>query len=178
MRIGFLKRLQSFIEKIHADITDNQEKLRLVYSSFSDFENSSIDDIYDTYKKEFKENYQREIQRGVTLVGPHRDDIKFLVNDKNVADFGSQGQQRSVALSLKLAEVELIKEEVGDYPILLLDDVLSELDQKRQTHLLSSIGNNIQTFITTTSLEDVDRNLIKDPNVLNISNGIVQQEES
>jgi len=176
-RLDFLKKLQVHIEKIHDQITDHQEVLKVVYSSFYDSNEKSLEDIYDIYKKAFKDNSQKEIQRGVTLFGPHRDDIKFLINDKNVQDFGSQGQQRSVALSLKLAEVELIKEQVGDYPILLLDDVLSELDQKRQTHLLSSIGRGIQTFITTTSLEDVDSSIVKNPNILNITNGKVQQEE-
>ncbi|MFD1471827.1 DNA replication/repair protein RecF [Companilactobacillus mishanensis] len=176
-RLTFLKRLQVFIQKIHSRITDDQEVLQLQYSTFFDAEGKDVEALYNLYKDTFKKNYQKEIQRGVTLFGPHRDDIKFLVNDKNVQDFGSQGQQRSVALSLKLAEVELIKEEVGDYPILLLDDVLSELDHKRQTHLLASIGQGIQTFITTTSLEDVDQTLIKDPNVLQIIDGKIKQEE-
>ena len=78
----------------------------------------------------------QEIRRGVTLVGPHRDDMLFFINGKEVQQYGSQGQQRTTALSLKLAEIELIHEEVGEYPILLLDDVLSELDQYRQTNLL------------------------------------------
>ncbi|WP_057766443.1 DNA replication/repair protein RecF [Companilactobacillus tucceti] len=177
MRLDFLSRLQVFMSKIHADITDNQEELELSYSSAIDVNEKSIENIYNNYKDVFKENVKKEIQRGVTLYGPHRDDIKFMINGKDAQDFGSQGQQRSVALSLKLSEVELIKEEVGDYPILLLDDVLSELDRKRQTHLLTSISNRIQTFITTTSLEDVDQTLVRDPNILNISNGVVQQEE-
>ncbi|APX71581.1 DNA replication/repair protein RecF [Companilactobacillus allii] len=176
-RLDFLGKLQGHIEKIHDQISDHQEILKIKYSSFYDSTDKTVENIYDIYKQAFKDNTQKEIQRGVTLFGPHRDDIKFLINDKNVQDFGSQGQQRSVALSLKLAEVELIKEQVGDYPVLLLDDVLSELDQKRQTHLLSSIGNGIQTFITTTSLEDVDQKIVKNPNILNITNGKVQQEE-
>lgn len=176
-RLQFLQKLQTHIEKIHANITEDNEKLKIVYNTFFSTDGKSLENIYDTFKDNFKKNYQREIQRGVTLFGPHRDDIKFLVNEKNVQNFGSQGQQRSVALSLKLAEVELIKDQVGDYPILLLDDVLSELDHKRQTHLLSSIKKGIQTFITTTSIDDVDPELVKDPNILNITNGKVQQEE-
>ncbi|KRK95314.1 DNA replication/repair protein RecF [Companilactobacillus futsaii] len=176
-RLQFLQKLQNHIEKIHGNITENNENLKIVYKTFFNVEGKSLENIYDTFKDNFKQNYQKEIKRGVTLFGPHRDDIKFLVNEKNVQDFGSQGQQRSVALSLKLAEVELIKDQVGDYPILLLDDVLSELDHKRQTHLLSSIKKGIQTFITTTSIDDVDPELVKNPNILNINNGKVQQEE-
>ena len=125
---------------------------------------------------EFK-NTLKTIPEIINKAIAKRDDIKFLVNGKNAQDFGSQGQQRSVALSLKLAEVELMKDQVGDYPILLLADVLSELDHKRQTHLLSSIKQGMQTFITTTSIDDVDPNLVKNPNILNINNGNVQQEE-
>jgi len=176
-RLKFLNRLQNHIEKIHENITEGNENLKIVYNTFFKTDGKALENIYDIFKENFKKNYQKEIQRGVTLFGPHRDDIKFLVNDKNVQDFGSQGQQRSVALSLKLAEVELIKDQVGDYPILLLDDVLSELDHKRQTHLLSSIKDGIQTFITTTSIDDVDPELVKNPNILNINNGKVQQEE-
>ncbi|WP_195701556.1 DNA replication/repair protein RecF [Companilactobacillus futsaii] len=176
-RLQFLQKLQNHIEKIHGNITENNENLKIFYKTFFNVEGKSLENIYDTFKDNFKQNYQKEIKRGVTLFGPHRDDIKFLVNEKNVQDFGSQGQQRSVALSLKLAEVELIKDQVGDYPILLLDDVLSELDHKRQTHLLSSIKKGIQTFITTTSIDDVDPELVKNPNILNINNGKVQQEE-
>ncbi|WP_057881220.1 DNA replication/repair protein RecF [Companilactobacillus kimchiensis] len=176
-RLQFLKKLQNHIESIHENITEGNEKLEIVYNTFFKTEGKTLENIYDIFKENFTKNTQKEIQRGVTLFGPHRDDIKFLVNDKNVQDFGSQGQQRSVALSLKLAEVELIKDQVGDYPILLLDDVLSELDHKRQTHLLSSIKGGIQTFITTTSIDDVDPELVKNPNILIINNGKVQQEE-
>jgi recF protein len=131
-RLQFLQKLQDHIETIHENITEGNEKLKITYNTFFKTDGKSLENIYDIFKENFKKNYQKEIQRGVTLYGPHRDDIKFLVNDKNVQDFGSQGQQRSVALSLKLAEVELIKDQVGDYPILLLDDVLSELDHKRR----------------------------------------------
>ncbi|OMG43568.1 DNA replication/repair protein RecF, partial [Paenibacillus macerans] len=85
------------------------------------------------------DNLQREKERGVCLYGPHRDDLSFNVNGMDAQTYGSQGQQRTTALSIKLAEIELMNIEVGEYPILLLDDVLSELDDSRQTHLLSTI---------------------------------------
>ena len=87
--------------------------------------------------------------QGTTLVGPHRDDIKFIVNENDVAVFGSQGQQRTTALAVKLAEIDLMQEETGEYPVLLLDDVLSELDANRQTHLLLAIewcGTTIDSY--------------------------------
>ena len=89
----------------------------------------------------------REKMRQISLVGPHRDDLNFfLINDRNVQTFGSQGQQRTTALSVKLAEIDLMKEETGEYPILLLDDVMSELDDSRQLHLLETIEGKVQTF--------------------------------
>ena len=88
------------------------------------------------YEQKYSKMKQREIERGSTQFGPQRDDLLFYVNDRDVHTFGSQGQQRTTALSIKLAEIELIHAEIGEYPILLLDDVLSELDDYRQSHLL------------------------------------------
>ena len=99
----------------------------------------------------------QELRRGITLVGPHRDDLAFYINGKEASNvYGSQGQQRTTALSLKLAEIELIHEEIGEYPLLLLDDVLSELDKNRQTQLIETFQSKVQTFITTTGLESVN----------------------
>ena len=98
----------------------------------------------------YSENEEREIEHGTSLIGPQRDDIHFIVNGQNVQRFGSQGQQRTTALAVKLAEIDLMKEQTGEYPLLLLDDVLSELDDDRQTHLLTAIQDKVQTFITTT----------------------------
>lgn len=99
-----------------------------------------------------RENRKNEIIKGVSLFGPHRDDLKLMVNGIDVRKFGSQGQQRTTALSLKMAELELMKSETGEYPILLLDDVMSELDEKRRSHLIAMMGDKIQTFITTTDM--------------------------
>ncbi|OYW68059.1 MAG: DNA replication and repair protein RecF, partial [Aerococcus viridans] len=131
----------------------------------------SEDVIYDQLMEKFKEQKEHELRRGVTLVGPHRDDLTFKVNGRDVQKFGSQGQQRTTVLSMKLAEIELMHELLGEYPILLLDDVLSELDNERQTHLLKSIQSKVQTFLTTTSLEGIQRELIEEPKVFNIDAG-------
>lgn len=123
------------------------------------------------------ENLNKEIERGTSLVGPHRDDIGFTINDFDVQTYGSQGQQRSTALSVKLAELELIKEEVGEYPVLLLDDVLSELDEVRQAHLLTSIRNRVQTFVTTTSISDINHQIMDDMQLFEIENGKIKIDE-
>ena len=119
-----------------------------------------------------------EIEKGTTMYGPQRDDIHFMVNGKNVQSFGSQGQQRTTALSVKLAEIDLMKEQTGEYPLLLLDDVLSELDTIRQTHLLTAFQDKVQTFLTTTSLNDVARQLIHQPKIFEIEHGTLSKGET
>lgn len=115
----------------------------------------------------------QELRRGMTLVGPHRDDMAFFINGKEASVYGSQGQQRTTALSLKLAEIELIHEEIGEYPLLLLDDVLSELDQHRQTQLIETFQSKVQTFITTTGLESVDIGKLQDARIYQVRDGKV-----
>jgi DNA replication and repair protein RecF len=104
--------------------------------------------------------------------------VQFLVNDRDVAVYGSQGQQRTTALAVKLAEIDLMKQETGEYPVLLLDDVLSELDDERQTHLLKAIEDKVQTFLTTTSLDGIAREIIQEPAVFTVAAGTIQREES
>ncbi len=116
---------------------------------------------------------EQELRRGATLVGPHRDDMLFHINDKEVQTFGSQGQQRTAALSIKLAEIELIREEVGEYPVLLLDDVLSELDEYRQMQLIETFQEKVQTFITTTGMQNIDLHKFHDAAVFQVRNGTV-----
>ena len=134
----------------------------------------SQDDVKELYQKQFEAVQKRELEQANTLVGPHRDDLIFYLNDKPVQNFGSQGQQRSTVLSLKLAEIELMNIATGEYPILLLDDVLSELDDDRQTHLIKAIENKVQTFITTTSLDGIRKQFINEPIVYPIHQGQVQ----
>jgi DNA replication and repair protein RecF len=100
-----------------------------------------------------------------------------MINDRDVQSFGSQGQQRTTALSLKLAEIELIREEVGEYPILLLDDVLSELDPYRQSHLLKTIFSKVQTFITTTSVDGIDDHTLSRAAVFYVEDGQIRNEK-
>ena len=107
----------------------------------------------DQLEQKLQDHMDRDIHLKTTTAGPHRDDLSFLVNDIDIRKFGSQGQQRTAALSLKLSEIELVKRRVHDTPVLLLDDVLSELDSSRQNYLLNSI-ENIQTLITCTGLDE------------------------
>ncbi|GEB25333.1 DNA replication/repair protein RecF [Pediococcus acidilactici] len=177
-RIQFLKKLEEWSQAVHEEISQGLEKLTFQYvSPLKKDETTSTETIYAALQELLKKHRQRELQQGKTLVGPHLDDVKFIVNGKNVSTFGSQGQQRTTTLSVKLAEIDLMKEETGEYPVLLLDDVLSELDDSRQTHLLTAIQNKVQTFITTTSLSGVAQQLINEPHVFNIDHGVLTQNE-
>ena len=130
--------------------------------------------IYDLETALFK-NRERDIRMKSTSVGPHRDDICFMSNGIDIRKFGSQGQQRTAALSLKLSEIELVKKVIHDTPILLLDDVLSELDKNRQNYLLDSI-REIQTLITCTGLDDFVNHRFEINKIFHVQNGQVEGE--
>ncbi|MCI1882947.1 MAG: DNA replication/repair protein RecF [Sporolactobacillus sp.] len=172
-RRKFVDRLNEWAAPIHREISQNRERLRLIYrcSAQGVLEDGDPSKIVIAYQDDYRRLKQREIDRGVTLLGPQRDDLEFRVNDRRVQTFGSQGQQRTAALSVKLAEIELIKHEVGEYPLLLLDDVLSELDDIRKTHLLGAFRQKVQTFVTTTSVDGLDRKLLEGAALFRIHEG-------
>lgn len=177
-RIAFIVRLNEWAAPIHTEISQGREQLSLVYQSsvreVEVLDSSDQSKIEEVYEKAFSQTRQREIDRGTTLIGPHRDDLQFLVNGRDVHTFGSQGQQRTAALSVKLAEIELIRHVVGEYPLLLLDDVLSELDDIRKTHLLNVFKQKVQTFVTTTSIDGLDPRLLERATLFRICNGKVE----
>lgn len=171
-RYEFLQLLQKWAEPIHYEISRGLEKLQIQYHPSVDVsEKIELSRIIEAYSEKFVKIKEKEIQRGMTLAGPHRDDLSFDVNERDVQTFGSQGQQRTTALSIKLAEIELIFSETGDYPILLLDDVLSELDDFRQTHLLNTIRQKVQTFVTTTSIDGIEHDVIKEAAIYQVRSG-------
>ena len=131
-----------------------------------------MNDLEQQFLFLLEKNRQKDIYRKTTSIGPHRDDLVFFINDMN-ANFGSQGQHRSVVLSLKLAEIELMEELTREKPILLLDDVMSELDNDRQLQLLETISNSIQTFITTTTLDHL-KDLPKELKIFSIQSGHIK----
>lgn len=174
-RFEFVDLLQVWAEKIHSGISQSLENLTIKYFPTKGIEKNWTDEDIATYlAKKFAEVKQQEIERGITLVGPHRDDLQFLVNGYDVQTYGSQGQQRTTALSLKLAEIELIKQETREAPILLLDDVLSELDDFRQSHLLNTIKGEVQTFVTTTSVDGIEHDTIQHAKMFHVKQGKVE----
>ncbi|MCR8844383.1 DNA replication/repair protein RecF [Paenibacillus sp. SC116] len=174
-RKHYLKKLQVWAERIHAGITNGQEQLAISYvpSLALDEDNEAV--LFEQFMIKLSQMNDQEIRRGITLVGPHRDDLAFSINGKEVQTYGSQGQQRTTALSLKLAEIEFMHEEIGEYPVLLLDDVLSELDSYRQTQLIETFQEKVQTFITTTGIESIHAHRLQDANVFHVENGQVRR---
>ncbi len=176
-RFDFLEKLMHFAVPKHEKISRGLETLQLKYlPSIEVLEDATEETIENTYIKAFEMSFEQELRRGTTLIGPHRDDLTFFINDKEVKLYGSQGQQRTTALSLKLAEIDLIYEEKQEYPILLLDDVLSELDDFRQSHLLTAIQQKVQTFVTTTSVDGIDHDILEEATIYRVENGKVTKE--
>ncbi|MBM7615595.1 DNA replication/repair protein RecF [Alkaliphilus hydrothermalis] len=174
-RKKFIKRMGILAKLMHRKITEEVETLEIQYDSNVPFkEKDEFKEIVDTFLKKIGENSSMEYRRGLTLVGPHRDELVFKVNNIDVKNYGSQGQQRTAALSVKLAELELIKGEVGEYPVLLLDDVMSELDIKRQNYLINNL-KNVQTFITTTMISQLNTANTENRRVFYVSQGEVRK---
>ncbi|MGO1469032.1 MAG: DNA replication/repair protein RecF [Tissierella sp.] len=153
-RCEYVKRLNCISENIHKDITNGKEVLNLKYNSNVPI-GKSRQGMEDMYLNLLRKNMKRDIEFNTTEIGPHRDDITMCLDGKDARIYGSQGQQRTVILSIILSQVELLKEEKGSYPVLLLDDVFSELDESRRVFLIEFF-KDIQTFITTTEESDLD----------------------
>lgn len=165
-RKQFIRQVNQIIADIHYRLTGGRERIELSYES-------SLGSL--SLEQALKKNRERDIRMKSTSVGPHRDDLCFLSGDLDIRKFGSQGQQRTAALSLKLSEIELVKEVIKDTPILLLDDVLSELDKHRQNYLLDSI-HDIQTVITCTGLDEFVNHRFSINKIFRVSSGSVRKE--
>lgn len=180
LRYKLVKRISELVDYYHQKIANPEEKVTVKYMSSIkdlDFENFDKDKLKVDILKFLEENQYKEIARGQSLYGPHRDDIEFYINDREAKLYASQGQQRTLVLSLKLSEIKYIKEMTGEIPLLLLDDVMAELDHKRQKHLLELVGIDTQTFITTTHLEDFSESWLKTSSVLKVSDGKIVKYE-
>ena len=157
MRINYTERLSDTAEKYHLGISEGKEKLDISYAcGFSEDVCSDRESLVNDYIQKPRESRKNDIKDGATSIGPHRDDITLEINGENLRSFGSQGQQRSAVLSMKIAEAELIKQATEQEPIVLLDDVLSELDSRRQKFLLNKIDNR-QVFISCCERASADR---------------------
>jgi DNA replication and repair protein RecF len=163
-RDTFVELLNGMVKNTHRMLSGNLEELQISYEK-----SVEADDFADALKR----NRERDMKFKMTMLGPHRDDLNFKIKGVDIRKYGSQGQQRTAALALKLAEIELVKREIKDTPVLLLDDVLSELDSSRQHYLLESI-HDIQTLITCTGLDDFIENQFKINKVFHVVEGTVE----
>ena len=170
------KYRQYFIDNINKYIKSNYEKIfgsgTLKIRYVSTFKNKSEDDLI----KRFKDNYQKELSVGKTLEGIHHDDIMFILDNNNLKEWGSEGQRKNAIISFKLAEINVINEIKGYYPILILDDLFSELDKEKITNLLGMLDRNVQTFITTTDLKNISKKVIKDAKKIKVCDGAIEEE--
>ena len=179
-RVSFVQDISKLTYENMLNISNGQETVKIRYKS-SVLEALNIKDTDDEAFTEenltnviMRKSFD-DIMRGSTKIGPQHDDLEFYINDLDAKMFASQGQQRSIVLSLKLAEINYLKNKTGTYPVLLLDDVLSELDKNRQLKLLDAINENVQTFITTPSISDIKEDLLKKAKVFKIESGNISE---
>lgn len=192
-RRWLIGRLNEQLEKIHPQLTGGQERLQLVYCpglSLDSLDRGShqlampldiaaatgeeVESIRQAYAAELAAQRREEIVRGTSLLGPHRDDLRFLVNGIDMTTYGSRGQQRTVALSTKLAEVEWLRKEIGEMPILLLDDVISELDAARRDYLLDTLDSAQQVIITATETKSYPTPFLEKATLLRVQQGRIE----
>ena len=168
---------QDFINKINEYINESYHNIfesgNLKIKYISDYSNKSEEEIFNIYTK----NYNREINSGKTSLGIHHDDIIFLLDNQNISEWGSNGQRKNAIYAFKLAEIEIFKQEKNTYPILILDDLLSALDNNKIKNIIKLLNNNIQTFITTTELERIDNKLLSNAKLFNVTYGNIKEVE-
>jgi DNA replication and repair protein RecF len=188
-RQQFLRELEYLAQRAHADLTGHKEMLTLVYQpSFMPTADTngqqafdllgldlhrqlSPDDIVPQFTQQLHREQRDSIDRGMTLSGPHRDELRLFINGRDVGLYGSRGQARTAILALKLAQLEWMKARTGDYPLLLLDEVVAELDSKRRAYLLSRINDQCQTLLTTTELDTFSSEFLSRAQILHVENG-------
>lgn len=175
-RLELLKKFIPHLRQVHLKLTEGLENLEIKYHSSFKATNTSEEELYNQYLEALEVVQEDEIARAQTLIGPHRDDLSFFLNGADAKTYGSQGQQRTIILTLKIAQILQWKNEVNEYPVLLLDDVLLELDQLRRQALLKHVTGNVQTFLTTTSRESLRIDAGPGNNIYNVVNGEITKE--
>ena len=174
-RNNFINQLNNISSNIFKNIS-SIDGFNIKYKNSIKFDNYDSEEIRKKLKNYYNKNFEREIKFKTTLIGPHRDDFEFYIENFNLKNYGSQGQQRMSILAIKLAEIEIFYETKKEYPILLLDDVFSELDDQKKNNLLNYIKDNMQTIITTTDLKNIDESIINKSKLIEIKNGKITKE--
>ncbi len=175
-RKEYIDLINENIDQIYQDIS-SEKGLKIIYQPNIEFEDYKTDNLYRVLKEKFKRNYLKELNYGMTLYGPHRDDLSFILNGKDLKIYGSQGQQKVAVLSFKLAEIEIFYQYCNTYPILLLDDIFSELDIRKRNQLLKIMNNkDIQSIITTTDLKNINKKYLEQANIYEVKNGNIERK--
>lgn len=173
-RARVLERLAPLAQVWHASISGKTEVLEIRYAPNVSWSEDNPALVQQAFLEKIEQRRMAEQQLGTTVVGPHRDEVEFAINQTPARSYGSQGQQRTLVLAIKLAELKLIEEVVGEPPLLLLDDVLAELDPNRQNQLLDAIADRFQTLITTTHLSSFDPQWLKESQILSVEAGQIR----
>ena len=169
-RNNFINRINEYITNIYKNITGIKD-LKIVYETNVEFNNFEFDEIKNVLKEKYKKNQQREIAMGMTLYGPHRDDFTFTIEGNDIKIYGSQGQQKLAFIALKFSEIPIFEEKTGTKPIILLDDIFSELDKTKKNKLIQYIDNDYQVIITSNDTKDISKKILKDANIFKIQDG-------
>jgi DNA replication and repair protein RecF len=172
---------KKFIDDINDAIRNVNEKIKGFEALEVKYDTSiPITDavqMKETLLNKYRSSLQREIIMSQTMIGPHRDDFIFFANEKNIKEFGSQGQQRMSVLCLKLAEIELFKEKKGEYPVLLLDDIFSELDSDKRHNIIKYLNKRMQIMITTTDISDIEKSILKNASIFKVDKATVTESD-
>lgn len=176
LRNRFIERLNENIQNIYYNLTGIND-FTIKYKPMINFENYEKEYIKEILNNEYQKVYDKEIKYKSTLIGPHKDELEFFIENINLKLYGSQGQQRMAVLAIKLAEIEIFKKYTGNYPILLLDDVFSELDDVKKRNLIKYLKNDIQVIITTTDLKHISKRLYDGATIYEIKSGNIKNLE-
>ncbi len=173
-RNNYISNLNNYISKIYKDLT-GKENIYLKYDTFIDIDKD--EKMIKSMKELYNKNYNNELFQGVTLQGTHRDDFSIYIDDIKINNYGSQGQHRIAILCIRLSEVEILKKEKKRNPILLLDDIFSELDEEKKNNIINYIDNDLQVFITSTDIENINKKLLENSDIFYVENGQVVRKE-
>ena len=174
-RFNYLDEINEYLPTIYKKIT-GIDGLTIKYENTLGLDKYDKDKVIENFKKKFKKNLNQEMMQGMTLTGPHRDDFTFYLNDVDMKVFASQGQQRMAIIALRISELNYYKKVIGSYPVLLLDDIFSEIDTSKRNKIIKFLKKDIQTIITTTDINDISDDLLKDAVIYNIKNGKITKK--
>ena len=175
-RYNYLSLINSYISEVYNNITDDNKIIKILYKPNIIIDSYDLESLKEVLKDTYKKNYRRELSAGMTLFGPHRDDFYFLMDDDiDMKIYASQGQQKCAVLAYKLSSIPIFKEKNGSSPVLLLDDIFSELDLSKRNKLLKYVNEDIQSIITTTDLKNISKRTLKDAVIFKVNNGVIER---